>query len=182
MLGISNDGEQWRTIYWRRGRPPHYLIYHIDFINSIINYQGLGTRLYTRRSKLHRSCSDARLDATTLSMTAHQSARACVARRQAVPASEATWADHPSVWPLARRRLAPNACVKAFRAEEGPFASLADSPLVTCISGPTVRSYLMGTIPKILLCHSHAITATRPVRLSYANLSAVCRSVVHETP
>jgi hypothetical protein len=53
---------------WRRGRPPYCLIYNVDFINSIIRTQGLGTRLYTRRSRLHRSCSDARLDATTLSM------------------------------------------------------------------------------------------------------------------
>src|SRR5712691_9036915 len=32
-----------------------------------------------------------------------------VERRQAVPASEARCAGHPSVWPLARRRLAPKA-------------------------------------------------------------------------
>jgi hypothetical protein len=31
---------------------PYCLIYNIDFIDSIINIPGLGTRLYTRRSRL----------------------------------------------------------------------------------------------------------------------------------
>jgi hypothetical protein len=37
---------------WRRGRPPYRRSYDIDFIDSIFNIKSLGTRLYTRRSRL----------------------------------------------------------------------------------------------------------------------------------
>src|ERR1700682_5161084 len=87
-------------------RPPYRCSYDIDFIDSIFNIKSLGTRLYTRRSRL-----------SVASVVQRRTARCNyivngppinllgrVERRQAVPASEARCAGHPSVWRSAPTR------------------------------------------------------------------------------